>query len=134
MRSFNLEIVTPDGLAYEGSVSSLLVRTDDGDIQILAGHVDYMAALGTGRAKLVLEDGKELYASCSKGFITVSAGQVRLVAVTFEFAGDIDLDRAEQAKLKAEQLLAEAKDEKAELIARSKLRRAINRIKVAELK
>ena len=38
MKSFHIEIVTPDGIEYEGEVESLLVRTDDGDVEILAGH------------------------------------------------------------------------------------------------
>ena len=43
MREYKLQIVTPDGLKFDGMAESLLVRTDDGDVQILAGHVDYMA-------------------------------------------------------------------------------------------
>ena len=51
MKEFKLQIVTPDGIEYDGMAESVLVRTDDGDVQILAGHVNYMASLGTGRAK-----------------------------------------------------------------------------------
>lgn len=134
MKTFKLEIVTPDGSAFDGEATSLLIRTEEGDMQILAGHVDYMASLGIGRAKLQLPNGEELVASCAEGFVTVSGGNVRLVAVTFEFASDINLERAIAAKENAQRLLAEAKDDKAEMIARAKLRRAVNRIKVAELK
>ena len=52
MKSFNLKIVTPDGLCFDSEVESLLVRTDDGDVEFLAGHIDYMASLGTGRARI----------------------------------------------------------------------------------
>ena len=41
MKPFHIEIVTPDGLAYDGEVESLLVRTDDGDVEILCGHTDF---------------------------------------------------------------------------------------------
>ena len=54
MRPFNLEIVTPDGLVFSGEVESLLVRTDDGDAEILAGHADFLASLSTGRARLII--------------------------------------------------------------------------------
>ena len=39
MKSFNLKIVTPDGLVFDSAVESLLVRTDDGDVEFLAGHL-----------------------------------------------------------------------------------------------
>ena len=56
MKSFNLKVVTPDGLLFESEVESLLVRTDDGDVEFLAGHIDYMASLGTGRARIKQDD------------------------------------------------------------------------------
>ena len=40
MKSFKLKIVTPDGLAFDSEVESLLVRTHDGDVEFLAGHID----------------------------------------------------------------------------------------------
>ena len=49
MKEFHLEIVTPDGLIFDEQVESLLARTDDGDVEFLAGHIDYMASLGTGK-------------------------------------------------------------------------------------
>ena len=133
MREFDLEIVTPDGLAFEGKAESLLLRTDDGDVQILAGHVDYMASVGTGRVKIVT-GGEERLAAASGGFVTVSGGAVRLVAVTFEFKESIDLERARQAQAKAEELIKSASDDKALLIARAKLARAASRISVASSK
>ena len=67
MKPFHIDIVTPDGLAYSGQVESLLVKTDDGDTEILCGHADYMASVGTGRARLII-DGKARYASVNGGF------------------------------------------------------------------
>ena len=130
MKGFKLEIVTPDGLEFEEQVESLLVRTDEGDVQILAGHVDYMASLGTGRAKIIAE-GKERVAACSGGFLICSGGNVKLVAVTFEFKDDIDLGRAEAAKERAEGEIRSATDDKSLLVAKAKLRRALARIDVA---
>ena len=133
MKPFHLEIVTPDGSAFNGQAESLLVRTDDGDVEILAGHTDFLASVGTGRARITV-DGGERFASCSGGFLTVSGGEVKLVAVTFEFADDIDLDRAERAKENAEAAISAAKDERAVSIAKAKLARAISRISVAKMK
>ena len=130
MKEFKLEVVTPDGLEFEGQVESLLVRTDEGDVQILAGHVDYMASLGTGRAKIIVE-GKERIAACSGGFLICSGGAVKLVAVTFEFRDEIDLARAEAAKATAEENIRTATDDGELLVARAKRRRALARIDVA---
>ena len=133
MNPFHLEIVTPDGAAFVGEVESLLVRTDDGDVEILRGHTDYLASVGTGRARITV-DGKERLASCSGGFLTVHNGEVKLVAITFEFAEDIDLARAKAAKENAEAALADAKDERAVSLAKAKLSRAMSRISVASRK
>ena len=132
MRDFHLRIVTPDGLAFDGEVKSLLVRTDDGDVEFLAGHTDYFAHLGIGRARLTIANG-ERFASVNGGFVSVDGGNATVVATTFEFAESIDLARARLAKENAEKALSVAKEQKDIDIARAKLLRAINRINVAEL-
>ena len=132
MKSFNLKVVTPDGLAFDSEVESLLVRTDDGDVEFLAGHIDYMASLGTGRAR-IKADGKDRYASVSGGFVTVTGGAVKLIAITFEFADQIDITRAKAARDDAKNTLAASKDDKAIELAKAKLQRALNRIGVAEM-
>ena len=132
MKEFHLEIVTPDGLIFDEQVESLLARTDDGDVEFLAGHIDYMASLGTGKARIKVS-GEEKCASVSGGFVTVAGGEVKLVAITFEFADMIDLERAKAARDKANELLASAKDFASIDLAKAKLERALNRISVAEM-
>ena len=133
MKPFHIEIVTPDGLAYDGEVESLLVRTDDGDVEILCGHTDFFASISTGRARIIA-DGKSRFASVNGGFVSVQGGKVRLVTITFEFADQIDLNRAKTAKEKAEEALSKAATEREERIAKAKIARAASRIDVAELK
>ena len=132
MRTFHLEIVTLDGSVFDGEVESLLVHTDDGDVEILAGHADLLAALDVGRAR-IRADGKNRYASSAGGFLSVDKGGARLVAVTFEFAEDIDLERARRAKENAEAAIAKAQGERELALAKAKLQRALNRIGIAEL-
>ena len=134
MRTFHLEIVTPDGLVYDGEAQSLLAHTTDGDVEILCGHTDLIAPIEIGRARVLDAEGKAKIASCAGGFLSVSKSAVRLVAVTFEFAEDIDLNRAKAAKERAEQALSNAKDRKATQLAEAKLARALNRIHIAESK
>ena len=132
MREFHLKIVTPDGLEYDGSAESLLVRTEGGDVEILAGHTDYFAPLGIGRARIVI-NGERRLASSAGGFISVTKDGVMLVATTFEFADEIDLERAKSAKDKAEEDIKKASDDKSVALAKAKLARALNRINVADL-
>ena len=131
MKPFHLQIVTPDGLLFDGEAESLLVRTGDGDVEILCGHTDLLASVGIGRAR-VIENGKTRMAFCSGGFLSVEAGKVKLCAITFEFADTIDVERAKAAKERAEKAMTAAQDDKAERIAKAKLLRAIGRISVSE--
>ena len=131
MREFKLQIVTPDGLVFDGTAESVMVRTASGDIEIMAGHEDYFASLGTGRARLK-SGGLARDASASGGFISVLRGEVKLALTTFEFADEIDLVRAESARARAEEQIKNASDDKALTLAKAKLARAINRINVAK--
>ena len=129
MRSFPLEIVTPDGLEFSGQAESILLRTTDGDLELLAGHADLLAALGIGRARIII-DGEHKLASVAGGFVLVKGGKVRVIATTFEFASEIDLDRAELAKERAEEQVKSAKNANELRLAESRLKRALNRINV----
>ena len=129
MRSFPLEIVTPDGLEFSGQAESILLRTTDGDLELLAGHADLLAALGIGRARIII-GGEHKLASLAGGFVLVNGGKVRVIATTFEFAADIDLDRAERAKERAEEQIKSAKSARELSLAESRLKRALNRINV----
>jgi F-type H+-transporting ATPase subunit epsilon len=133
MRSFKLDIVSPDRAMFSGDAERLLVRTSDGDVEILASHADYIATLAIGRAR-ILKDGESKYASCAGGFVSVSKGAVEVVATTFEFAESIDIDRAKRAAEAAEAAQAKAKSKRDLALAEAKLKRALNRIKISEMK
>lgn len=133
MKPFHLEIVTPDGSAFDGMAESLLVRTTEGDVEILASHADYLATVATGRTRLII-NGEEKFASSQGGFLSVTGGEVRLVATTFEFAEEIDLERAKAARDRAEEALSRAKDARDIELAKVRLSRALNRINVAGMK
>lgn len=133
MTEFHLEIVTPDGVEFNGMAESLLVKCESGDVEVLARHTDYFGSLGIGRARIKTKDG-DRFASCAGGFLSVSGGKVRLIATTFEFAEDIDLKRAERAKEAAERKIAQAENDRALVAAKAKLQRALSRISVASMK
>lgn len=134
MKEFSLQIVTPDKTVPIDKAISLLIRTTTGDVEILAGHTDLLAALGTGRARIRTTDGKDIYASVSGGFLSVSGGVVRVAATTFELASELDLARAQSAKEKAELAIKNAKSGAEIDLAKAKLARALTRINVKNMK
>lgn len=130
MSSFRLQIVTPDGSLFDGEAEALRLRTTEGYVSIRAHHADYIAALEIGMVS-VTQNGETKHAACGGGFLSVSRGEVKLVATTFEYADCIDVARAEAAKRRAEERLAEANEAKDVEIATAKLMRALNRLSVA---
>lgn len=134
MKAFPLKIVTPYGPVYEGNAEEVIVRTATGDMGILAGHANCVAPLGMGRATVVV-DGKKRYGACIGGMLSVVGGQVSIVATTFEWAEDIDADRAEASRTRAKAVLADKGASDTDLrLAEARLKRALVRKNVAENK
>ncbi|WP_034445309.1 ATP synthase F1 subunit epsilon [Butyrivibrio sp. AE2032] len=129
MSSYHLQVISMDGQEFEGQVQKILLRTIDGDVEILARHTDYCTAIGMGTARVTLEDGTERKAACIGGMLSVMKGEVRVFPTTWEWSEDIDLERAKAAKAKAEERLADQKlDKEARVRAEAKLYRALVRI------
>ena len=132
MTSFPLKIVSPDGMEFEGMVEEVVVRTTTGDMGVLAGHVNCVAPLGMGRATVVI-DGQKRYGACIGGILSVSDGKVTLVTTTFEWAEDIDQERAAKAADRAQAVLNNKNAANTDLIvAEAKLKRALVRKSVAD--
>lgn len=131
MSTFHLKISTPDGLLFDGEVERLRVRMIDGDVGLLAHHADYVSAVGAGEAAITTADGQTRTAACIGGMLSMIHNEASLIATTFEWAEQIDLDRAKRAKESAEARIAAAKTDKQELLlAKAKLQRALVRINV----
>ena len=135
MAQFHLQIVTPDGLFYDGQAESVTVPTVDGAVTILARHIDYLSALGMGEAR-VEADGKSRRAACIGGMVSVTQGEVKVVATTFEWAEDIDAQRAERALELATQTLQNRQQltDQELILAQAKLKRALVRTSIAKLR
>lgn len=133
MTLFPLKIVTPDGLKLDGMVQELVVRTTSGDMAVLAGHTNVVTPLGMGRAMIVTEDGQKRYAACIGGMLSVLSGETTLVATTFEWAEDIDVQRAEASRHRAEEILTKKGSTDTDIkLAEARLKRALVRASVAQ--
>ena len=131
MTSFHLQIVTPDGLVFDGQAERVIVHGIDGAVGILARHIDFVTPLGMGEAS-ILSDGKERRAACIGGILSVSQGEVTLVPTTFEWAEDIDAKRADASLRRAQALLSKKDASTADLkLAEARLKRALVRKSVA---
>jgi len=128
MATFTLKIVTPDGCKFDGQAKAIFCRTITGDVGILANHSDYCTALGRGSAHVVLEDGATRYAACIGGMIAMLKGECHLMATTWEWAEEIDKDRALASKARAEAELAQKNlDAREQELAQARLKRALVR-------
>ena len=134
MTPFPLKIVTPDGVRFDGQAEELIVRTTSGDMGFLAGHINCCAPLGMGRATVIV-DGAKRYGACIGGMVTVIDGAVSLVPTTFEWAEDIDAQRAELSLQRAQAVLNATNVSDTDLVlAKARLRRALVRKGVASNK
>lgn len=129
-RKIRLDIVTPERVAFSAEVNMVIARSSAGDIGILPGHAPLIAGLEIAPLRLMTDEG-EAQIALSGGFIEVQPEKVTLLANSAELAEEIDIERAEAAKKRAEGWLkgSEEFDAKRAEIA---LRRAVVRLRVAD--
>lgn len=129
--TYHLQIVTPDGLYFDGQAERLTVPTVEGPVAILARHINYVTALGMGPAKVVTEQG-ERTAACIGGMVAVTGSETKVVATTFEWADEIDVERAQASLERAQALLVKPDlDKQTHQAAQARLKRAQVRLSVA---
>ncbi len=125
-----LEVITPSKAAYNGAVKSVTVPGTMGNFQILSNHAPIISSLEIGEVKIKEENGNVLDFSISGGTIEVSNNKIIILAESFENVNEIDVKRAEEAKKRAEERIANRKTEKIDdFRAELALKRAINRLK-----
>ena len=135
MTSFYLRIVTPNGEAFSGMAEKILLRTIHGDVCLLAKHIDYITALGMGECRVTVAGGEVRKAACIGGMVMVSDEMVHVIASTFEWADEIDVERAKASIARAEAMLAAPdKDEHTVQYANARIKRARVRLSAAEKK
>lgn len=126
----HLDIVTPEKHLYSGAVEEVTVPSNVGYLGILPGHAPLLGELDIGEISYKIGDRRE-YLFCSWGFVEILPERVIVLAQTGEKASEIDINRAEQAKTRAEKLLA-SKDPNTDFVrAQLSLLRAISRLNAA---
>ncbi len=103
------KIVTPERVVYENEVDEATIPTTEGQITVLPHHIPLMSLLSAGELTLK-KDGQEIPMAVSSGFIQVNNNEIIILADTAERAEEIDEARANEAKIRAQNLLKEAKN------------------------
>lgn len=132
-QSIKFELITPERVVLRDEFDSATVPTREGEITVLPGHVPLVASLVPGMIT-VQRTGGEQYLAVSGGFIEVQPGSKMIVlADTAERAEELDLDKVEAARERAEKLLTEKRhvDDVSSAAAMAALERELARAKVA---
>ncbi len=127
---YELSIVTPDRVFYEGEIVSLTAPGVAGYLGVLTGHAPLLTPLATGKLTFREASGKTFIAALSGGFLEVSQKGAIILADSIEFPDEIDRARTEKAAEKARQRLAKKEGIDIPRAAAS-LKRAENRLAVA---
>jgi F-type H+-transporting ATPase subunit epsilon len=126
------EIVTQDKLLFEGEVDMVVAPGTEGELGVLPHHAPLLTSLGYGILR-VRRGGQEEAYVIAGGVMEVRPDMVTVLADVGENVAEIDLERAEQAKARAEELLKKGPppDSDAYLAIEAALRRSNLRLEAA---
>lgn len=129
MGQFRLRIITPDRVFYENDVQMVEFNTTEGEIGVLPGHIPMTVILKPGILTITEEDGAK-EAALHAGFAEILPEGVTILAEIVEWPAEIDLERAEAARQRAEERIKSHTPETDVARAEVALQRAITRITV----
>lgn len=131
MNSFQAQILTPEGSLFDGDVTGVKVPGVEGSFEVKTLHADIISTLDIGHILVRKADSTDQHFAVSGGFVEVHDNKLTLLAEAAELVEDIEVERAKEAKKRAqERLNADDKSIDKER-ARKALARAENRIKLS---
>ncbi|MBD2868346.1 F0F1 ATP synthase subunit epsilon [Paenibacillus arenilitoris] len=132
MSTFLVEIVTPERKVYEETANMVSVTGVEGELGILPNHIPLVTPLRIAPVTIKRAGNKVDVVAVNGGFIEVRKDKVVILAESAELATDINVERAEAAKQRAQQRLAAKRDEIDFRRAELALQRAMNRLNVKQ--
>jgi len=119
-----VEVVSPEEVLYSGEGDMVVCRTADGDIAFLPGHAPFIGALGVAKVRVILPGSGEQVIAVHGGFVEVGHDRVIVLSDVAELPEQIDVERASEAKARAESALGrdELDEAAADALARAELR------------
>ncbi|MCR5799025.1 MAG: ATP synthase F1 subunit epsilon [Lachnospiraceae bacterium] len=127
-RNFELKIITPDRTFFEGEAFMVEFNTTEGQIGIYKNHIPMTVIVKPGVLTITGEEVRK--AALHSGFVEILQDRVTILAEVIEWPDEIDLDRAENAKERAEKLISEHAATTDMARAEASLKRAMTRISV----
>lgn len=124
-----MSVVTPSGPVLEEDYEMIVVKTENGELGVLPGHIPLVAPLDIGAIRLK-KNNETHKVAVTGGFMEVRPDKVTILAPAAELASDIDVARANEAKARAERRLEQKQDDTDFQRAELALKRALNRIGV----
>lgn len=128
---FNLEIVTPERNFFSGIVEMVVLRTPEGEMGILEGHVPMVVAVDIGPIR-IKQNGQWREAVLTEGFMEVKPDKTVIMTDTAEWPEEIDINRAKAAKQRAEERLQRQISQVEYMRSKAALARAIARLRAAK--
>lgn len=132
-KMFQVKIITPDRIFYTGEVEMIEFMTTSGQIGVYKNHIPMTTVLAPGAVMLHEEEGEKV-AAVHSGFAEILPEQVTLLAEIAEWPEEIDTDRAQAAKERAEERLQGKTADVDIARAEFSLRKALTRIDVKDMK
>lgn len=129
-KTFNLQIISPTRVFLDEEVDMVEMKTTEGEIGVLAGHIPLTAILEPGQLK-IHQDGKVRSAIMLDGFVEIRGKKVTVLAEACEWPEEIDVQRAEEAKIRAERRIKSGEKEVDMVRAELALKKALVRIDLA---
>ena len=124
---FKLHVITPERRFYDGEASMVELTTTEGDIGVYRNHIPLTAIVAPGVLK-IHEEGEVKEAALISGFIEILPERITIMAEVAEWPDEIDANRAEEARIRAERRLKEESGEIDTMRADLALRRALVRL------
>ncbi len=128
-----VKIITPVGLYKQCDALQVNACSVEGEFGLLANHMPLVAMLKISKLEIVLENDKQEYAIAG-GLLHFANNEVRILTDSIEGEEEIDIERAQKAKARAEKRLASKESEANMRRAEIALQKAINRISLKERK
>ena len=128
---FKLKVISPDRVFFDGEADMIEVKTTEGEMGIYKHHIPLTAIIEPGVLK-IKNDSDEKVAALLSGFIEILGDRITILAESCEWPDEIDVNRAEEARIRAERRLKGDDGEINEMRAEMALRRSLIRLEVAD--
>ena len=128
---FKLQVVTPDKEFYAGEVSMVELTTTEGQIGVYANHIPLTAIVAPGVLR-IHEASEVKKAALHEGFIEILPDEIKILAEVAEWPDEIDVRRAEEARIRAERRIKDNAAETDTLRAELALKRALTRLEARQ--